>query len=242
MSQQPVPFYFLDLRSSSIYEQLQIEEALLRVDQRNWCIFNSGSSAAIILGISAKLEEMLHLERVRQEPIDIYRRFSGGGTVVIDENTCFVTIICNNGSIQNPPNPPSIMKWMTDFYKPVFKNLDFHCVENDLVIGKRKVGGNAQYITKNRWLHHTSFLWDYCGKHMDYLKQPSRMPNYRQNRIHEDFLCRLNSYLGSKDEFFALLEASLKSKFQVESMGKESIKPLLSIPHRKATQLLPYNY
>lgn len=30
-------------------------------------------------------------------------------------------------------------------------------------------GGNAQSITKDRWVHHTSFLWDFDPANMDYL-------------------------------------------------------------------------
>jgi lipoate-protein ligase A len=33
-----------------------------------------------------------------------------------------------------------------------------------------KVGGNAQTITKGRWVHHTSFLWQFDPSRMGYLK------------------------------------------------------------------------
>lgn len=49
----------------------------------------------------------------------------------------------------------------------------------DYVFGDRKFGGNAQSITKNRWVHHTSFLWDYEAKNMSYLKLPAKAPQYR---------------------------------------------------------------
>jgi len=42
--------------------------------------------------------------------------------------------------------------------------------ENDYVLGPRKMGGNAQSIIKNRWVHHTSFLWDFDVLKMRYLK------------------------------------------------------------------------
>lgn len=50
----------------------------------------------------------------------------------------------------------------------------------DYVFGNRKFGGNAQSITKGRWVHHTSFLWDYEMMNMFYLKLPKRAPDYRQ--------------------------------------------------------------
>ena len=42
--------------------------------------------------------------------------------------------------------------------------------EHDYVINDRKIGGNAQTITKDRFVHHTSFLWNFDAKKMSYLK------------------------------------------------------------------------
>lgn len=44
----------------------------------------------------------------------------------------------------------------------------------------RKFGGNAQAITRQRWLHHTSFLWDFKPENMQLLKAPVRAPDYRE--------------------------------------------------------------
>jgi lipoate-protein ligase A len=52
-------------------------------------------------------------------------------------------------------------------------------VLKDYAFADRKFGGNAQSITKNRWIHHTSFLWDYEVKNMSYLKLPAKAPKYR---------------------------------------------------------------
>ena len=42
--------------------------------------------------------------------------------------------------------------------------------ENDYLFGFHKIGGNAQSIIKDRWVHHTSFLWDYKPERMRYLQ------------------------------------------------------------------------
>lgn len=45
---------FLRLRGLSIFRQLQIEEALLRTDDRNWCLVNENiKEKAVVLGVSA---------------------------------------------------------------------------------------------------------------------------------------------------------------------------------------------
>ena len=48
--------------------------------------------------------------------------------------------------------------------------MQFSLREHDYVIDDRKIGGNAQTITKNRWVHHTSFLWRFNPSNMLYLQ------------------------------------------------------------------------
>jgi lipoate-protein ligase A len=50
----------------------------------------------------------------------------------------------------------------------------------DYVYGEHKFGGNAQSITKGRWVHHTSLLWDFHPPNMELLKFPPKSPHYRQ--------------------------------------------------------------
>lgn len=50
----------------------------------------------------------------------------------------------------------------------------------DYCFGERKFGGNAQAITRGRWLHHTTFLWDFDDCNMGLLKHPERAPAYRE--------------------------------------------------------------
>ncbi len=52
----------------------------------------------------------------------------------------------------------------------------------DYIFGDRKFGGNAQAITRRRWLHHTSFLWDFRDDRMALLQHPEKAPEYRAVR------------------------------------------------------------
>ncbi len=47
-------FHLLQLQNMPILEQLRLEEALLRADDRNWILINRGSPPAIVMGISGK--------------------------------------------------------------------------------------------------------------------------------------------------------------------------------------------
>ncbi|KAG8362679.1 hypothetical protein BUALT_BualtUnG0051600 [Buddleja alternifolia] len=189
----------LRLKGVPILQQLHLEERLLRTSSDNWCIINDGTphNPTVVMGISGKADELLEIESVLRDEISVIRRFTGGGTVVVDQGTIFVTFICNKDAVpglQSYPRP--IMSWSSLVYKKVFQGIgDFSLRENDYVLGNHKFGGNAQSITKNRWVHHTSFLWDYEVSNMGYLKLPKRAPAYRQARNHLEFICRMKDYI-----------------------------------------------
>lgn len=193
-----------------------MEEDLLRNDPRNFCIVNQGSPKTIVMGVSSKPESLLDLQKISEDHISVIRRFSGGGTVIVDEETLFVTFIFSKEALDVPLFPEPIMRWTADVYTQAWKIPDFSLKENDYVIGDKKCGGNAQYIKKNRWLHHTSFLWNYRAENMKYLLLPSKRPQYRQDREHDAFLCRLKDYWPSSSEDLVLsLKQELVKRFYI---------------------------
>ena len=222
----------LDLKGMPIFEQLQIEEALLRADDRNWCLINYGSSAAIVMGISGKVEELIDLNKIASLPLPIIRRFSGGGTVVVDEETLFVTFIFQKDFHPFAPYPEPILQWTESIYQSF---LPIKAKENDYTIEDKKCGGNAQYLKRDRWLHHTSFLWNFQNEKMDYLLFPKKTPLYRRHRSHGEFLCKLHPYFSSKEELVGKLKETLFARYAIREVAPAEILPLLNRPHRKAT-------
>lgn len=230
--------HLLNVEGMPIFRQLQLEEALLRAGEGNWCLINQGTQPAVVMGISGKAEELVDESSRAALGLPLIRRFSGGGTVVVDAQTLFVTFIINSEDIPIDPFPVSIMHWTSDFYAPVFAPRVFALRENDYVLGERKCGGNAQYLSKGRWLHHTSFLWDYSEERMNCLLMPKRKPVYRGQRRHSDFLCKLCVELGLGMHQFALRVASrLSCYFDVLWTTVENASKVLDVPHRKATIL-----
>lgn len=227
--------HLLRLENWPIYQQLQLEEALLRTDDRNWCILNEKSSDAIIMGISGKPNELINHEIYGENPIPLIRRFSGGGCVLVDENTLFISLIINQKAVDVHPFPKSIMAWTQVLYSPFFHDLPFKVRENDYVIGDHKFGGNAQYIIKDRWLHHTTMLWDYCPDKMSILAIPPTMPDYREKRSHSDFLCHLKPHFNDTGHFFSKFQHSLGNLFSVIPTDCAEATLSLKKPHRKAT-------
>jgi lipoate-protein ligase A len=231
------PLYLLELSNIPILDQLRIEEALLRLDDRNICIFNHLSSPAIVMGVSSEPEDLLDIEKVERDQIPIIRRYSGGGTVFIDENTLFVSFLFQKEAHIFPAFPERIMRWSENFYKEALQIPSFAFRENDYVIESKKVGGNAQYIQKTKWLHHTSFLYDFDEKNMDYLLMPKKVPSYREQRSHKDFLTTLRLHI-KKDLFFKRIKSHLKTLYDVKPITRSELDPLISQSHRKSTALL----
>jgi lipoate---protein ligase len=232
--------HLIETEKLPILQQLQIEEALLRTDDRLWCLINQGSPPAVVMGISGALDE-LELDRLRAQQIPIIRRFSGGGTVIVDNNTLFVTLLGPKTVLSPIPCfPEPLLRWTGSLYAEALGLPHFGPRENDFVLGEKKCAGNAQYFRKERWLHHTSFLWDYHPERMECLKLPRRTPPYRQGRNHGDFLTPLCHHLPSLDSLLVNLRATLHHHFEVVEVTLPELEPLLALPHRRSTQLLSY--
>ncbi len=187
------------------------------------------------MGISGQPEALLNLESVKREKIPVIKRFSGGGTVFVDQNTLFITFIMAKGDVTVDPFPEPILRWSADLYTDAWQIPGFHLRENDYCIGEKKCGGNAQYIKKDRWLHHTSFLWDYSKKSMEHLRMPSKRPKYRENRPHDEFLCRLKCHSKSPEELVGKIKEALVKRLYISEFDLVSWKP---VPHRQAAHFI----
>jgi len=231
------PLYLISLHNTPIYQQLQLEEQLLRAEEGNFCIINRGSPRAIVMGISGQIETLLDVPKVAKDAIPIIQRFSGGGTVIVDEHTLFISFIFAKQSIPINPYPEPIIRWTSELYKGAWNIPGFTFSENDYTIADQKCGGNAQYIQKNRWLHHTSFLWDYDEANMEYLLLPPKRPHYRGSRTHSAFLTRLKHHAPSAD---SLIHSLVQTLGNVKPFYIEPSTPAAwrKEPHRRATKLL----
>ncbi len=224
----------LQLSHYPILKQLELEEALLRSDRKNWCLINEGSTPSIVMGISGKPDELIDQDKLAERPLPVIKRFSGGGTVIVDEDTLFVTFIFQKDFHPFPAFPEPIMKWTGALYHSFFPALTLR--ENDYVIGDRKCGGNAQYIKKDRWLHHTSFLWNFKSAHMDYLLHPKKTPIYRSGRSHQDFLCGLEEHI-SKEAFITGLKEALEGICPLIDVQLEEALAISALEMRRSTQV-----
>jgi len=187
------------------------------------------------MGISGQPEQLLDISSIKDQKVPVIKRFSGGGTVIVDETTLFVTFILAKNDTALHPFPEPILRWSADLYASAWKIPLFHLRENDYVIGEKKCGGNAQYIKKDRWIHHTSFLWDYRPENMKLLLMPQKRPTYRGERKHSEFLCRLKNFGSDPKTRLSQIEEELVKQFYIEPFDLNGWEEK---PHRQSTRLI----
>ncbi|KAL1500315.1 hypothetical protein AB1Y20_012981 [Prymnesium parvum] len=250
----------LRLRNVPILDALRLEEALFRADRHSWIITNewdsdggkcslsgklrsAAESVAVVLGISGTPEELVHTARAAADGVPLIKRFSGGGTVVVDSSTLFVTFIVAEGALDGvSPYPDPILNWTSEVYSDALARCGvagFATHANDYCIGNRKFGGNAQSISGKRWLHHTSLLWDYEPARMALLQMPTRRPEYRANRSHEEFICSLSSSCeASRATVVDAIVAAACERLGCHEVDVAEASSALRTSHRKVTTIL----
>jgi lipoate-protein ligase A len=222
-----------------IFDQLKLEEALLRTTSGNWLILNLGSTPAVVMGISGKADDLVHISECKKANIPIIKRYSGGGTVVVDENTLFFSLIVQKEKVFDSSSPREIMKWIEGKIKPAFPST-FALTENDFTLEDKKIGGNAQYLQKDRWLHHTTFLFDYHPERMATLKIPSKKPLYRGDRPHSDFITTLKAHYPNMEDLAAKLMSCFAPEFNLQITSLNESLTHLEKPHRSSTQYVDF--
>lgn len=227
-------------RGLCVLRQLRLEESLFRANAENWAIVNDGAPrTAIVLGISGKPHRLIDVAAAHEDDLLVIKRFSGGGTVVVDANTQIVSLVMNGDAVAPTPLfPHPLMRWTENLYKGicskknagVFRDVpNWRLHQNDYVVdvsdarsvgdddAKKnekilKVGGNAQSISKTRFVHHTSFLWDFDEENMSrYLVVPEKQPAYRENRPHGAFLAPLSRWVRDRNLMRDRLPGALRA-------------------------------
>lgn len=94
-------------------------------------------SCAIVMGIGGKPERLIDIESAKNDGVLVLKRFSGGGTVVVDHSSLWTTIIGRNDLLPEvKPYPREIMAWSADvIFGPAFESWNREM--NDIMMGTR---------------------------------------------------------------------------------------------------------
>lgn len=233
-----------------VLRQLRLEEALLRAGTGSWAVLNDAAAPdppTVVLGVSGKVRELVDVEAAVADGVRAVRRFSGGGTVLVDGGTALYGLVVARAHLPHvAPFPEPLMRWSAAVYAEALRvaapsESGFALRAQDFALGARKFGGNAQSITKERWLHHTSVLWDYDEERMArYLRYPAKTPKYRAGRKHADFLTRLRDVVPDRAGFAGAMRHSLKAHgfTCVDVTLEEAEDEFLRLPHLSNTRMV----
>ena len=221
----------LEQAEHGVVEQGVIKHGVIKHDEagevlRLW----ESADDFVVLGRSSELREV-NQQACQQEDIDIYRRSSGGGVVVVGPGCLMVSIVLSLDRF-----PTASEGGLLDIDRAHQFVLDRTAVAvrqalaasllqdsatiqqsgtSDLVIccdGREplKFSGNSMRVKRRHLLYHGTILYDYdLTKIARWLATPKRMPEYREERTHERFVTNLTTQRES-------LVAALTQQWEAE--------------------------
>lgn len=147
----------------------------------------------VVLGHSNRVATEVNLQRCIDLNIPVLRRCSGGGTVLQDPGSLSYALVLQINRHPDLESATSANRFIMLQQTRALSELlgrEVRCQgTTDLVLGDRKISGNAQRRRRHFLLFHGTFLLNANLQLMELLlPSPSRMPDYRLQRRHLDFL------------------------------------------------------
>ena len=199
----------LNLTLPSPAENLACDESLLE-----WCEngadeellrFWESPEYFIVVGYANKLAAEVNLALCATKGIPVYRRCSGGGTVLQGPGCLNYTLLLKINGTGPFHSITSANRFIMERNRAALESLlpgrqtpdprPRIAVRGhtDLCLGRLKFSGNAQRRRKRFLLFHGTFLLHFdLALVNEVLPTPSKQPDYRDNRSHADFLTNLN--------------------------------------------------
>jgi lipoate---protein ligase len=191
----------LDLTLPSPAANLACDEALLEA-----CEDGSGGEVLrfweppnyfVVLGYSNQAAREVNLDACRQAGLGLFRRCSGGGTVLQGPGCLNYSLILKIDAHPARQTIPAANRHIMERHRDALAALLGRPVEvrgiTDLCLGELKFSGNAQRRQRRALLFHGTFLLSFDLTLMErFLTMPSRQPDYRAGRPHGRFLTNLD--------------------------------------------------
>lgn len=171
------------------------------------------AKTVIVLGQSNRAEDAVHTDLAEQDGIPIIKRQSGGQTVILTPKTIVISVRLISEKLENPQ---VYFKRVNKAILEALSGLGISGLQekgiSDITIGEKKILGSSIYRKKSMVFYHAVLNVaespDFIAR---YLRHPSREPDYRTGRKHEDFVTsiRLAGYPYAEKTVLAALEARL---------------------------------
>lgn len=149
----------------------------------------------VVVGRSSRVELEVRLETCRELNIPVLRRVSGGATVLAGPGCLMYALVLDYRLRPDLRAVDNAHRWvlgkLATALKPFAPELNCRGT-SDLAIGSLKVSGNSARCRREHILYHGTLLYDFPLPLIERcLKQPPRMPDYREGRPHERFIANL---------------------------------------------------
>ena len=226
------PMKHLDLTLPSPAENLACDEALLDWREENGgeeiLRFWESPETFVVVGYANKITTEVNVEKCHAKQILALRRCSGGGTVLQGAGCLNYALVLRIAEKSPLANISSANKFIMERNRVAIENLLKQSVEvrghTDLAIDGLKFSGNSQRRKKNFLLFHGTFLLNFdLALIGEFLRMPSKQPDYRQSRNHDEFLTNLNL---SADKVKAALKKSWNAIKELKHFPKSEIQKL----------------
>jgi lipoate---protein ligase len=190
---------FADFSLPTIAENLAVDEAfLIEADAgrgSSLLRFWDPPEYAVVVGASGRIAEDVFLGACNADGVAIWRRSSGGGTVVIGPGALCVSVILPSDAAPGLARVDLAHTHVLEKIAAALRGTTSSVAvlgRGDLTVKNRKFAGSAQRRLKDWFMVHCSILYDFPIERISrYLKPPRRQPEYRAGRSHEDFLTNL---------------------------------------------------
>lgn len=190
----------LDLTLPFPVENLALDEVLLEeLDERGGAPtlrFWESDRLFVVLGRASCAADDVDLTACEEDGIPILRRASGGGTVLQGPGCLSYAFVLpldwhsDLASIRTTNR--FVLERIAETLRRWEPTTSFQGI-SDLALGNNKISGNAQRRTRNALLFHGTILHGMrAGLITQYLKHPTRQPDYRSDRPHRTFLDTIN--------------------------------------------------
>ncbi|HXF10754.1 MAG TPA: lipoate--protein ligase family protein [Desulfuromonadaceae bacterium] len=250
----------LELTLPSPAENLACDEALL-----DWCEETGGDEILrfwespeyfVVVGYANKISTEVNVPACATRKIPVYRRCSGGGTVIqgpgclsyalilrIEDKSPLAGITTANHFIMEK-NRQAIQSLFPGSQTPDPRPDITVRGHTDLALATRhpspaalqKFSGNSQRRRKNHLLFHGTFLLDFDLKLAgECLNMPSKQPDYRSDRSHDDFITNLNLSVEN-------VKTAMKKVWQAETTLKNPPLEKLSALAREKYSTQEWNW
>ena len=164
-------FLFLTHDFTDPYFNLASEEYLLK-HRKEYFIYLWINAPAVIVGVNQNTVQEVNLDYTTSHGIKVVRRQTGGGAVYHDLNNLCYTVIA--------PYDENVDAYRK-FTAPVIGYLNSLGVKaefsgrNDIVVGGKKISGNAQTVSGGRIMHHGTLLFDTDMTALTYALKPNKL-------------------------------------------------------------------